>query len=120
MLWVEVPSPMLQCKVQHKLFHKAFGYNQARARPCALTYSSYKFRDLAVKQTVLQLPVKHPVITVGALLVKGAYYVGASYQLTWDFKSMGNGAGKYTGEFKDITVFLHNMPPQAHRERPVL
>ena len=69
---------------------------------------------------MLQLPVKHPVITVGALLAKGAYYVGASHQLTWDFRSMGNGAGKYTGESKDITVFLHNMPPQAHRERPVL
>ena len=78
-------SPLPHAPVgAHKLFHKAFGHNQARARPCALTYSPYKFRDLAVKQTVLQLPVKHPVITVGALLVKGA------------------------------------MPPQAHRERPVL
>ena len=66
------------------------------------------YRVRAVKLTVSLLPVKHLVTTVSALLVEGAYYVGASNQHTWDFMLMGNGAGKYIGECKDITGFLHN------------
>ena len=48
------------------------------------------------------------VTTVSALLVEGAYYVGASNQHTWDVMLTGNGAVKYIGECKDITGFLHN------------
>ncbi len=47
------------------------------------------------------------VTTGGALLVEGAYYAGASNQRTWIFMLIGNGAGKYIGECKDITGFLH-------------